>query len=249
MIIDEIHDQFCAALTKAGAQPCEALIVDRQATRADAVFVDDRIIIEVKTVTIDRNKVDAIRKRSGQIWAEAIRNGGPVPFGTDSIPMDQMDAELANAFLHHLGDRVRKELRSANKQIRSTVNQLGFSDARGIVVIAVPAHFSLHAGFIASVAGRVLRPGAYSSIHGLIICSVPITGETQTNPLTFTYHPRSLNDAATNLPARIGRAWMDHLAENDGVPVTHEIGSPKQFEDIFLVGDEDWPKHGEQWKD
>ena len=178
-----------------------------------------------------------------------MRDGGPVPFGTVSIPLDQMGAELADAFLHLLGDRVRKELRSANKQIRTTVARLGVSDAKGIVVIAVPAHFSLHAGFIASVAGRVLKPGAYRSINGLIICGVPITGEAHSIPLTFTYHPRSLADAAIKLPARIGQAWMDHLAEIDGAPVTREIGSPKQFEDIFLVGDEEWPKHEEQWKD
>jgi hypothetical protein len=247
--VEDIHDQFCVALTKAGAEPCEALIPDRQATRADAVFTAEQVVVEVKSVTVDRNKVDEIRKKSGQIWSNAMKHGASIPFGTVSLPFDEMGKGLAEELLKHLGDRVRKELRSANKQIRATVAALGLADAMGIVVLAVPAHFSLHAGFIATVAGRVLRPDKYRSIHGLIICGVPVDGQAISNPLTFTFHPRTVSHAFTDLPGRIGQAWIKHLSEVDGVPITQEAGSPNQFEDIFLVGDEDWPKLGEAWQE
>lgn len=247
MNVDEIHDEFCDALARAGAEPCENLIGDAQAIRADAVFPSEQVVIEVKSLTIDRNKVEAVRKKSGQIWTEDMKNGGPIPFGSVSIPFDQLGKGLAEKLLAHLGNRVRKDLRSANRQIKATAKQLGFSNPHGLVIIAVPAHFSLHAGFIATVAGRVLGPGKYGSIHSLIICDVPVDGESPVSPLTFSYLPRTHSDATNGIPDRIGKAWMDHLAELDGVAVTSEVGSAKQFEDIFLVGDEDWPERGEPW--
>lgn len=213
------------------------------------MFIAERVVVEVKSITVDRNKVDEIRKKSGQLWSEAMKHDAPIPFGTVSLPFDGMGRALAEALLMHLGNRVRKELRSANKQIRETVAALGLDNAMGIVLMAVPAHFSLHAGFVATVAGRVLAPGKYSSIHGLIVCGVPIDGHTISNPLTFAFHPRSVSHSFADLPGRIGQAWIEHLSEIDGMPVTQDEGSPSQFEDIFLVGDEDWPKHGEAWPD
>lgn len=247
MGVEDIHDEFCNALVRAGAEPCEKLITDSQAVRADAVLRSEQVVIEVKSLTIDRNKIEAIRKKSGKIWAEEMKAGGPIPFGTVSLPFDQMDQRLAEKLLAHLGNRVRKDLRSANRQIKATASQLGLTNPHGLVVIAVPAHFSLHAGFIATVAGRVLRPGKYSSIDGLIICGVPIDGESPTSPLTFSYHPRSMNHSSNGLPERIANAWIEHLAEMEKIPVRSQVGSPKQFEDIFLVGDEDWPSHGREW--
>jgi len=247
--VDDVHEEFCVALTRAGGISCETLIPDRSKTRADLVFADDNVVVEVKTVTIDRNKVEAIRKKSGEIISSAAKRGGPVIFGTVSLPFDGMEQGLAEALLAHLGDRLRKELQSANRQIKATAAELGLVHSKGMVIVAVPAHFSLHAGFIATVAGRVLRPGKYRSIDGLAICSVPIDDHPFLNPLTYSFHPRSTGDTMSGLARRMGQAWVEHLSAVDDVPIVQTAASPREFEEIFLVGDEDWPKSGEAWKD
>lgn len=238
MRTEDLHDEICAALVKAGGISCDS-ILSKSATKADVFFPDHRTIVEVKTITTDRNKTDSVVKRAGEITHKHAATGGPVLFGSKKLNLAGLPRRLANDLLMNLGGRVRKEIVAANNQIKATAEALGV-DPRGLLLLAVPAQFSTHEGVLLTVAGRVLKPGLFRGIDALIIMSAETDGYRSRRPLTFAYSPRATSRVPEELRDEIADAWFKHLSsKNGGQAVPVEDGSLAEFEARFIVPEQD----------
>lgn len=242
MLPNDIHREMCRALEKVGGTPCEKLIADAQATQADILFEECGLFVEVKTLTEDRNKRKEAREKAGQILLDSMRyENGPIPFGTVAAPLSDFPRPTAERLLLNMGERVRKNLRDASDQIKATAKRLNLP-ARGIVLMAVPSHFSTHPGVIATVAGRILHPTKHRAIEALGIVSVPIDGVQGTRQLSFTFSPRAHANVPTELVDRIIEGWIAHLSELTGDHFSENEGTFEDFETEFLIDENDWPK-------
>lgn len=235
MLIDEIHDQICAALEKAGGTNCDALIADPNAVRADVYFPDAGVVVEVKSLTSDRNKTQSVRQRAGLILHEsAAKEGGPVFFGDVTVPLSSLPRNTAEKLLMNLGQRVAKEIRSANKQIKATAQVLD-KRAVGLIVFGVPAHFDTHVGVIMAAAARVLKPHKHQAIHGIMVIGVPVSGYAPKHPPTLSFHPRSFSKIPSALSRVIFREWIAHLQAVDGERVFVLAQSEQDFMSKFMA--------------
>jgi hypothetical protein len=245
MLPHDIHHEMCRALEKVGGTPCEKLIADAQATQADILFEECGLFVEVKTLTEDRNKRKEVREKAGKILLESMRyENGPIPFGTVSAPLSDFPRPTAERLLLNMGERVRKNLRDASVQIKATAKRLNLP-ARGIVLMAVPSHFSTHPGVIATVASRILHPTKHFAIEALGILSVPIDGFEGPRQLSFTFSPRIHANVPAELVDRIATGWIAHLSEITGDNFTENEATFEDFESEFLVDEGDWPKRTE----
>lgn len=241
MLLEDIHDNLCLAVLRAGATDCDQLIPDKQATKADAVFLAERVIVEVKQLKADRNKDRSVRQRSGEILQHsAAHEGGPVFFGDCSVTLDHLPKATAEKLLANLGQRVRKDARDASKQIKATAKALDLVP-RGLMVMGVPAHYDTHPGVVLTALSRFLPRHKHRSIQGVLIVSVPVDNEPPVGPLTISFCPRDGCEIPKDIIERSAGSWLNLLAEIDNVPVSVEAKAFPDFEQIYLVKDEDWP--------
>lgn len=236
--MDRVHDEICAALRSAGGECCDLIVGNSPARRADILFREHRVIVEVKSLTTDRNRLESVQVRSGRIIQDGAREeGGPVVSGSVGVSLSDVPPRTAERLLMNLGGRVRDDLRDARKQIESTSAALGFA-CRGLVVFGVPAHFDTHPGVVATAAARVLSPGKYRSIDGIMLFKVQTGGEESRGPLTISFHPRSHSGLPEKLVSSIASAWIRYVGEKEGTDLGMGEGSFDDFEAIYLAGED-----------
>lgn len=219
----------------AGGESCDVILGNSPAKRADILFREHRVIVEVKTLTIDRNKLDSVQEKSGRIMQEgALDEGGPVVFGSVAVPLSRVPPRTAERLLMNLGERVRKDLSDAHKQIEGTAQALDFA-CRGLVVIGVPAHFDTNSGVVATAAARALGRDKYQSIDGIFLIQVQVDGEKPRGPLTISFHPRGHSQIPERLISSIASGWVQRLREVAGSDLRMGDGSFEEFDAIYLV--------------
>ncbi|MBJ7439825.1 MAG: hypothetical protein JHD35_12470 [Sphingopyxis sp.] len=239
MLVEEVHDAICTALVAAGGSSCDDLIGDPNATKADVFFVDAGTIVEVKSLTTDRNRTASVRQKSAEILDHSARyEGGAVFFGDVTIELGDLPKKTADKLLMNLGARVAKEIRKANQQIKCTARTLGVRP-KGLLIFGVPGHFDTHAGVVVTTASRVLGLDKHRAIEGIMVIGVPIEGRDTNRPLTLSYHSRSFDSIPQGLIDRIAKSWVRHLETSDGKPVSVEYGAEQEFMAMMIVDDSD----------
>ena len=113
------HDLVMAVLLAAGAVDAETLRpkgTDSQI--ADAVFMNEAWIFEIKSIVADRPNDPEVQVRIGsQFAADSRKFGGPVIIGTVNVGLDQLPSPVAHNLLRMMGSSVQKAAEKANKQI------------------------------------------------------------------------------------------------------------------------------------
>jgi hypothetical protein len=193
MLIAELHDALCAAIIDAGAVAAEALLPANYAgKRADAVFVDQRVIIEVKSLCNDRVESDEVRATVDRIFLEWMGKGGPIVFGQVVVGLSQLPPRMADEITSCFGDRIRTNIKDANRQIRATAQQLGWTSYTGLLAIITPASFKTDPGVIGCAAWQLLRsPEKAPCVQQLLTVVAPVEdGPPGAGELMFMPHPR-----------------------------------------------------------
>ena len=149
----QLHDLLCQATIDSGGIQCEDFVKAQEGMRlADVLFPDDRLIVEVKSITTDRNDLRSSRQAAGRIYKQWADKGLVESLtGEFSIRIGELPKKLARALLAERGKRVRRELSNANAQIRDTAIQCGWGNSMGLVIFAIPAHFETNAEMTASI--------------------------------------------------------------------------------------------------
>lgn len=239
MLINQLHDELCTALFACGGQPPEPLLpADFKGPRADAVFPQERAIIEVKSLCSDRVEAAEVDGFVDQLWTEWTRNGGPVVFGQIQFDMAELPDPYRQELLNFYGKRVKRELATANRQIRATAEALGWAEAFGIVVFMTPASFRTHLGVISHAQWSLLRnPQQAPSIDALINFAVPVEDHgdpSRPSDMLCVPHPREARLFPDDLSRRIATAWGDHFAHRTGIGLRRMDWASEAFLKRFL---------------
>jgi len=237
--LERLHDELCAALKDAGGLGLEDILErEENVPIADSYFQEEAVIVEVKSLTTDRNKTPSVKAKAGAILSRHAAAGRiAVPFGEVRVSLPDVHPAVAEDLLRNLGKRVAKELTKANAQIRASKERLRRDDATGLCIFITSAGFDVHSGVIVTAAERQLRGGKCSSIDELMIIAVPDVHESSDEASGFiSFHPRGEGRSTpASLKRRIADAWVARAARLTGTNARIEFAEPSEFEDRFVV--------------
>lgn len=241
MRIDQLHDELCEALFSAGADRPETLLPKGyNDQRADAVFANHRVIVEVKSLCSDRVEAAEVEGVVDEIISEWTRNGGPVFFGTVSFDVSKLPDQYARKLISFYGNRIRRELNKASGQIRDTVSGLGWSERPfGIVAFITPSSFRTHAGVIGRAAWDLLkRPDQAPYVDAIMTFAVPVEdhGTANIREMLVVPQPRGDTSIPDGLASHIADTWAQHYTAQVGSRLlARQDFSVDQFMEKFMA--------------
>jgi hypothetical protein len=237
MRVEDLHDEFCSALQGCGGEsPEKHLPTNYSGSKADALFLPERTIVEVKSLCTDRVEAAEVEGVVERLFGEWQSNGGPIPFGRVSFEVAEVAEPYRSELLDFYGKRVKRELGNANRQIRETASALGWTESFGLVVFLTPASFRAHVGVISHAQWAVLQHSDRAPfVHGLMNFAVPVEdhGDQAPQDMWAVPHPRPGFSFPRGLPRRIADAWGNHFASKVGVNLRPVEGTAEAFFEKF----------------
>jgi hypothetical protein len=237
--IAELHDEVCAALMDArGCTPESVLPAGYNGKKADAVFSDERIIVEVKSVCKDREQTEAATKRIDRVFDNWSRKGGPIVFGEVMVDVNTLPPPMASEVILCFGERIKTDLKDANRQIRETASALGWDQCYGITAFVVPATFHTHPGVIGHAAWDLLRrPDQAPWVNAIIIFSVPVRDHLPGGPageLIISPHPRA-GRTPEGFARKVSACFAKRFERSYGLPEMERVEETEaQFMSRFM---------------
>ena len=232
----ELHDELVGAFLDAGAvEPENLLPPGYVGKRADALFENARVIVEVKSLCDDRLASDECRNCVNSVFSSWAKKDGPIVFGTVWIQDSDLPPAMADELVACFGPRVKTCLKDGNRQMRATGEALGWPSYYGLVALITPAHFRTHPGIIGRAAWELLRrPDQAPVVNGIVTFAVPVEEHAPDPPGDLLVIPHSR--AGRALPPGLVEAVADNFARRFAA----RAGSEKLFrqemtEDDFMT--------------
>jgi len=242
MKTEDLHDEMCAALESIGGIPPEHIRADADGSRkCDIVFLNRNVLVEVKTLTSDRGTIQSVKEKNGRLLHKwAVRGRAPIAFGTVNIKLAELEKPVAEDILMNVGQRVRDDLTSADKQISATKRHLGLDDVHGLIIFVVPAHFRTNNGLIYTVATRHLERRPCAAIDTVMIIPAIVEegfGAAFPRELAMTHHAANAEKRLDeDFAFTIMRGWGRHFSQREGIPTLPMRRVPAEdFERRFLT--------------
>lgn len=157
------EDIFSRAVEAFGGYPVRSLLAgEPNGLNADWAFPNERVIIEHKQLEADFRKAPAFREREIRLRLGYASSGRANMFGQ---PHDR--SEFGRDYIKLYQKPVGQIIRKARAQIRATKNDLGWPDAKGVVVVS-----NRHATELLPLAWCMILEAIlnadYPEIHGII---------------------------------------------------------------------------------
>jgi hypothetical protein len=238
--IADLHDEVCEALLAAGGSAPEALLpAAYNGKKADAVFAEEKVIVEVKSLCKDREQTEAVTKKIDRIFDSWTHKGGPIVFGQVMIDVNKLPAAMAQEVILCFGDRIKTNLKDASRQIRDTSSALGWDSCYGIAAFVVPASFRTHPGVIGHAAWDLLRrPDQAPAVNEVVIIAVPVRDHPangSVGQLIFSDHPRGDDRLPEGFVSRICDHFARRFEQSYNIPKMKRIdGSEELFMSRFM---------------
>lgn len=215
------HELIEAVFHKCGGRPVDELLpVTYRGKKADIVFTKQNLIAEVKSLTSDRSSDNAVSEKLGDVVAKGAAFGAPIIFGTVSLSVNDLPRTVAERAIRVIGSRVRKEVRSAGKQIDETRKVLSMPDAYGLVVFVFPPHIIDQQTLRWLIHDLLQQRGDHAGLDGALLIETP---------LCFGGEAMKFGDTNSRLWSISGRPFPDEIGEafkDAWVSVTGQDPSP-----------------------
>lgn len=220
----DLHAFAERLLLAAGGEHVERLLPSApKRKRADIAFVRERAVVEIKSLASDRASDPAVKEALNRLIVDrGPALGGPIIFGTSVVRLDKLPSKLATNAFRLLAKRVQKEVTTANRQIRETIEDLGWEGAQGVVLFIVPP-MEIDLQLIGWAVNDAIRGGRNSQINSLMMieCDAP---DELTRNLVVTQH----SIAGVSVPEPILRGLQSAISRLlDTAP--HEISEEEFF--------------------
>lgn len=204
------HQLMIDVLRAAGGQEVEDLLPrGYQGSRADVVFRQANVIVEVKSIGTDRAVSPAVSDAVLAMLHANVAQGAPVISGPTTIVMHDLPEAIAHKALRIVGKRVQRESAAANKQIKASAAALAMTDAYGLLVYITPP-FRLDRASIIWLFGDAVKGGDCSSVNGLLVvqseAGLPGSDPRRSNSF-ISFHSRDGQECPPVLREAIGLAW------------------------------------------
>jgi hypothetical protein len=238
MKTNQLHDELCEAFVSAGAACADDFLPKGyNDEKADVVFMDERVIVEVKSLCKDDVESERVRQSIDRIFGEWEAKGGPIVFGSLNVDVATLPHGMGEEITSVFGERVRKDLKKANRQIRATASVLGWTDFHGVVALATPAHFRTHPGVIGRAAWDLLRrPDQAAQVNGMMTLAVPVEDSSgrAMGQLMMIPHPRGKRPIPEGIYQRMGDGFARHYGMREGLKMHRQDGSEEEFMARFM---------------
>lgn len=236
MRTSELHDELVEAILQVGAvRPGPLFPPGYSGDNADAIFVDERALVEVKSICEDHSAVVELEDRLAPAFQRWAQETGAVVFGTVAIKWDDYPDWLKHEIEDKMAPSVNRQMRKANKQLRQTKAAINWGAGYGIVVFVVPNGFNADPWVIGRIAWNQLmrRQGHLPEIDAVIMVTVEVEDQppSERAPI-FAPCSRHNEGIPHDLSARIRDAWFQQLSRKEGRPV-YAFGATT--EDFFKV--------------
>jgi arsenate reductase-like glutaredoxin family protein len=206
----------------------EVLAPSSEEERADYLFREEKVVIELKTLEEDK-RVEHAQKLGGLTtgWA---RSGHVRTIGRTIVNLQNMHPEPQREWLNLLEAPIERIIRKANSQIRSTKNRENLPDAEGLLLILNDGNL-LHTAPIVfmNLVARVLNKRdpddapKFPEIRGVVYFSyrVRAAGEPNLFWVAGTIEPGKDTELVA-FQARLKEEWCAYFARRTGRPVSED---------------------------
>lgn len=221
---------FARAVEAFGGHPVTSLLAAAPTgSNADWAFPNQRVIIEHKQLEADFRKAPAFREREIRLRLDYASKGKADIFGR---PHDQRSFERDYIKLYR--KPVGQIIRKARAQIRATKNDLGWSDAKGVVIVS-----NRHATELLPLAWctilEAILNADYPEIHGIIYVTnhyVETPGSDLANilwcPIYRTLEGRDPSDDLMQFIDDFGATFWRVNRQKDDVPQPQARGGSEE---------------------
>lgn len=201
---------------------------------ADYRFHEPKIIMEMKCLEVDKKTDQKTRKKLDEMYQSWRKRGDKVPliFGESEISTDQLPIVNARQLVEVFRKPINGRLKEANRQIRSTRQNLGPTNASGVLLLCNESNVAVEHGTIVHMLVNILRQPDYSSINCIIYFTVNLTCRAPwTDKETLVWYPIPRKGLSSDL-----KAFLDRLSEGWFAFHQKALGEPVERIELDDVG-------------
>jgi hypothetical protein len=226
--IDYSEQQGCADekhwrdfVESVGGELIDTLITTPGVEQADFLFRKENVVIELKVLETEFMSGETMQKRIGRAFSSH-------PGSDPGDPHQPLRRELLTIF----GAPLQRIVKKANRQIRSTVQELGLSGAQGLVVCVNNNFRAPPPMLVMGLLCDALGGAHYNSIHGLIYQTnhyVELPTSPYAHLLWVPAYSERANEALVSFVDNLGRKWRQYAEAVDGPFDVSEEGPSANF--------------------
>lgn len=223
------EETFNAFVERVGGQRIDTLHSNLDFPNADFIFPGDKVIIELKTLETEVQNTDQFREKMLIVNLKLRARYKKTPLSLDP----EVSAHYLTAFIELFRAPLARIIKKANSQIKSTKQNLDYTDHQGILLLINDGLRELPPRLMLATLGRILN-GSSSSIRAMIYLTnhyLVIPGDEYGRVLWAPLYADAEGDGLVDFVNRLGEQWFDYC-ENLGEPSDDRQAGPN----ISLIG-------------
>lgn len=214
----EIEPLLNEFVTSVGGELVSELIPSSPDFRnADYLFRSHRVVAELKSLREDFALPEKLSDKHLELWKKWATEGDVKfrhIFRTNELPKEKR-RQLTRLY----SEPIRRVLKKANRQLRTTAHKLGIAEPTNLLLIANDGLYSLEANLVIGIIAQLLER-EFSSIHGFVYFTVnryvelPI--DNFAHHLWIPLYSETAHDDLVDFVDDLGVKWFDFLGEKIG---------------------------------
>ncbi|MGA8549627.1 MAG: hypothetical protein WB678_05275 [Stellaceae bacterium] len=206
---------------------------------ADFVFPDYKVIAELKRLEHDSHLDREIPRKINELYRRWVYEGKVVPiYGTVSINLRTLPIDCAEEVISLYRNPIKRRIRKANEQIKSTKSLLGMEDALGLLIFVHDGDYSLTQEMVLALVYRCLRRGDFKGIDSLTYVNMDMKAVIPGTPTDYKLFLHTCRDPARQVPSELveslQNSWYSEIQARFGFSLPRVVvKDPARFIDRF----------------
>lgn len=220
---------FDAFVKTAGGRRFDEIYPNPSFLNADYIFEQEKVIIELKVLETEFKNTDQFREKMKIVNQNIYAKHQKTPLAMDP----KVTSLYLKSFLELFRAPIARIIKKANAQIKSTKENLDYSEYDGILLLINDNLKELPPRLMLGTLGRILN-GAYSSVRAVIYLTnhyIVIPGDEYGRVLWAPLYADAHSDGLVDFVDRLGKEWFDYCESLGEPSANRQAGS-----DISLVG-------------
>jgi hypothetical protein len=184
---------------------------------ADYVFKSRRVVIELKSLQEDFALPEKLSDKKLELWKKWFSEGEVKfrhIFHTNELPIEKR-RQLVRLY----SEPIRRVLKKANRQLRTTAQKLGIGESQNLLLIANDGLYSLEPDVVIAIIAQLLER-EFSSIHGFVYFTinryVELSEDNIAHHLWIPLYSETAHDDLVDFVDDLGVKWFDFLGQKIG---------------------------------